>query len=113
LRDANLKKRRVLDHGARAIELEDRDTSKHILREIRPGERQAIGSPRRCSWHQMASDGRPRRKLKRKQEEAIAALLSQRNVEEAARSAGVGTRTLIRWMKIQGFDAEYRAARQI
>jgi len=51
-------------------------------------------------------------KLKRKQEEAIAALLSQRNIEKAARAAGVGTRTLIRCMKIPAFEAEYRAARR-
>ena len=37
--------------------------------------------------------------LERKQEEVIAALLTQRNMEEAARTAGVAVRTLIRWMK--------------
>ena len=45
-------------------------------------------------------------------EDAIAALLSQRNVDEAARSAGVGTRTLLRWMKDPEFDAAYRAAKR-
>ena len=35
-------------------------------------------------------------KFTRKKEEAIAALLTQRNVEEAARSAGIGTQTLLR-----------------
>ena len=50
-------------------------------------------------------------KLGRKQEEAIAALLSQRNIEEAARAAGVGTRTLIRWLKLPEFGKEYRKAR--
>jgi len=39
-------------------------------------------------------------KFGRKKEDAIAALLTQRNVEEAARVAGIGTRTLIRWLKI-------------
>ena len=29
----------------------------------------------------------------------IAALLTQRNLEEAAKTAGIGTRTLLRWMK--------------
>ena len=52
-------------------------------------------------------------KLGRKQEDAIAALLSQRNVEEAARTAGVGTRTLLRWMKIPEFTADYREARRL
>ena len=51
-------------------------------------------------------------KLGRKQEEAIAALLSQRNIEEAARAAGVGTRTLIRWLKLPEFGKEYRKARR-
>ena len=51
-------------------------------------------------------------KIGRKQEEAIAALLSQRNIEEAARAAGVGTRTLIRWLKLPEFGKEYRKARR-
>lgn len=51
-------------------------------------------------------------KLGRKQEDAIAALLSQRNIDEAASAAGVGTRTLLRWMKIPEFDAAYREARR-
>ena len=51
-------------------------------------------------------------KLGHKKEEAIAALLTQRNLDEAARAAGIGTRTLLRWMKEPEFDAEYRAARR-
>jgi hypothetical protein len=51
-------------------------------------------------------------KLGRKQEDAIAALLTQRNIEEAARAAGVGTRTLIRWLKLPGFGKEYRKVRR-
>jgi hypothetical protein len=51
-------------------------------------------------------------KLGRKQEDAIAALLTQRNIDEAANAAGVGTRTLLRWMKIPEFDAAYREARR-
>jgi hypothetical protein len=50
--------------------------------------------------------------LGRKQEEAIAALLSQRTVEEAAKVTGIGVRTLLRWMKIPEFDAAYRSARR-
>src|ERR1700704_4002962 len=49
-------------------------------------------------------------KFGRKTEDAIAALLSQRNVDEAARTAGIGTRTLLRWMKDPEFDAAFRAA---
>jgi hypothetical protein len=51
-------------------------------------------------------------KFGRKQEEAIAALLSQRNIDEAARVAGVGTRTLIRWLKLPEFKSAYREARR-
>jgi hypothetical protein len=51
-------------------------------------------------------------KLPRKQEEAIAALLTQRNVEKAARAAGIGTRTLLRWMKLPEFLSAYRDARR-
>lgn len=50
--------------------------------------------------------------LGRKQEEAIAALLSQRNVEEAARTAGIGARTLLRWLKLPEFQNAYREARR-
>jgi hypothetical protein len=51
-------------------------------------------------------------KFGRKKEEAIAALLSQRNIEEAARVAGIGTRTLLRWLKLPEFEAAYRQARR-
>jgi hypothetical protein len=51
-------------------------------------------------------------KLGRKKEKAIVELLSQRNVEEAARAAGIAARTLYRWMKEPDFDAAYRAARR-
>ena len=50
--------------------------------------------------------------LGRKQEDAIAALLTQRNVEEEARAAGIGTRTLLRWLKLPEFQAPYRQARR-
>jgi hypothetical protein len=51
-------------------------------------------------------------KYGRKQEEAIAALLTQRNVEEAAKSINVATKTLIRWMKLPEFHKAYRDARR-
>src|ERR1700733_7875560 len=50
--------------------------------------------------------------LGRKQEEAIVALLTQRNVEEAARAAGIGARTLLRWLKLPEFQNAYRQARR-
>ncbi|HEY4365122.1 MAG TPA: hypothetical protein VGN17_29435 [Bryobacteraceae bacterium] len=54
----------------------------------------------------------PRTKLSRKQEDAIVALLSQRNVEEAARTVGVPIRTMYRWQKESDFDIAYREARR-
>src|ERR1035437_7033096 len=50
--------------------------------------------------------------LGRKQEEAIVALLTQRNVEEAAHAAGIGGRTLLRWLRLPEFEAAYREARR-
>jgi transposase-like protein len=51
-------------------------------------------------------------KLARKQEAAIAALLSQRTVEDAARVAGIGTRTLFRWLELSEFREAYLQARR-
>jgi len=51
-------------------------------------------------------------KFGRKKEAAIAALLTQRNLEEAARVAGIGTQTLMRWLKIPEFQVAYREARR-
>jgi hypothetical protein len=51
-------------------------------------------------------------KFGRKMEEAIAALLTKTNFEEAARAVGISTRTLLRWMKMPEFDAACRAARR-
>ena len=50
-------------------------------------------------------------KFGRKKEQAIAALLTQRNVEEAARVAGVGRQTLYRWMRNPEFRSAYLEAR--
>jgi hypothetical protein len=43
---------------------------------------------------------------------AIAALLTHRSIEEAAKATGVGTQTLMRWMKLPEFDSAYREARR-
>ena len=59
---------------------------------------------------QGASDERPRLQFDQKKEGAIVALLTQRNIEEAAKAIGVAPNTLLRWMKEPEFDAEYREA---
>ncbi len=51
-------------------------------------------------------------KFGRKKEAAIAALLTQRNIEEAAKATGVATNTLLNWMKNPDFQAAYREARR-
>jgi len=50
-------------------------------------------------------------KFGRKREEALTALLSQRNVEEAARVVGISAKTLFRWLKLPEFKEQYRLAR--
>ena len=50
-------------------------------------------------------------KFSQKKEQAIAALLTERNVDEAARSVGVSTATLMRWQKDPEFQTAYREAR--
>ena len=39
-------------------------------------------------------------------------MLTQRNIEEAAKSIGVGANTLLRWMKEPEFTRAYREARR-
>jgi len=51
-------------------------------------------------------------KFGRKKEEAIAALLSQRSIQDAARVAAIGTNTLLRWLQMPEFQAAYRTARR-
>jgi hypothetical protein len=80
------------------------------VEKIATGERRAMVSPHDGSgWQEMAGSSS---KLSRKQEEAIVALLGQRSMEEAARVAGVGARTLYRWMGEPEFDAAYRKAKR-
>ena len=51
-------------------------------------------------------------KFGRKQEEAIAALLTARRIEDAARAVGIAPKTLLRWLKLPEFIAAYREARR-
>lgn len=51
-------------------------------------------------------------KLSRKQESAIAALLSTSTIKEAATACGVAEVTLWRWLQLPDFAREYRAARR-
>jgi hypothetical protein len=51
-------------------------------------------------------------KFGRKKEEAIIALLSQSGIDQAARVAGIGTRTLMRWLQNPAFKAAYHKARR-
>jgi len=51
-------------------------------------------------------------KFSRKMEGAVAALLTQKNQEEAARAAGISVATLLRWQKLPEFQTAYREARR-
>jgi transposase-like protein len=65
----------------------------------------ALGS----RWQQLTGHGQ---KLTRKQEAVIAALLTERTFAAAAAKAGIGERTLYRWMRLPGFRAAFDRARQ-
>ena len=54
----------------------------------------------------------PGGKFGRKMEEAIAALLTQRNIEEAAKAVGISANTLLRWLKVPEFQSAYLKARR-
>jgi hypothetical protein len=51
-------------------------------------------------------------KFDQKMEQAIAALLSHRSIEDAAREVGVSANTLLRWMKEPEFQDACRQARR-
>lgn len=50
--------------------------------------------------------------MTKKQEQAIVALIGEPSIEKAAKSVGIGERTLFRWMTEAAFSAAYRAARR-
>jgi hypothetical protein len=52
-------------------------------------------------------------KFGHKMEEAVAALLTQRNLDEAARAVGISPATLMRWQKLTEFQTAYREARRL
>src|SRR5689334_18642447 len=51
-------------------------------------------------------------KLSRKQEQAITALVTCASVTEAAHQCGIAEVTLRRWLKDDGFQADYREVRR-
>jgi hypothetical protein len=51
-------------------------------------------------------------KFGRKKEEAIAALLSHRSIEEAAKAVEINPNTLLRWLKMPEFREAYMKARR-
>ena len=51
-------------------------------------------------------------KRARKKEQTIAALLVQPTIAKAAKQAGVGERTLLRWLKLDDFQAALRIAQR-
>jgi hypothetical protein len=51
-------------------------------------------------------------KLSRKQDDAIAALLSTSSIKDAAKACGVSDASLWRWLQLPDFAAAYRLARR-
>lgn len=51
-------------------------------------------------------------KFTRKMGDAVIAILTQRNLQEAAHSAGIGIATLMRWQKVPEFQEALRVARR-
>jgi hypothetical protein len=51
-------------------------------------------------------------KFSRKMENAVTALLTQSNMDAAARSVGISVATLLRWQKEPEFQTAYREARR-
>jgi hypothetical protein len=51
-------------------------------------------------------------KFSGKMEATVAALLTQKNQEEAARVVGISVATLLRWQKLPEFQKAYREARR-
>jgi transposase-like protein len=51
-------------------------------------------------------------KFGRKKDEAIVALLTHRNMEEAAKAIGIAPNTLFNWLKVPEFQTAYREARR-
>ena len=51
-------------------------------------------------------------KLGRRMDAAITGLLTQRNLEEASRFAGISVATIRRWQDLPEFDAAYRKAKR-
>ena len=102
-------------HGAGLADVHDPGDRRHLFRHhsfelVRRSEiREGSGGPG-VSRSQPMSESRG--KLGRKKDDAIAALLSQRSIDEAARSINVTPRTLYRWMKEPQFEASYRQVRR-
>jgi transposase-like protein len=51
-------------------------------------------------------------KFDRKMEEAVAAVLTQRNIDDAAKQVGISSPTLLSWMKQPEFQTAYREAKR-
>ena len=51
-------------------------------------------------------------KFDRKMEQAVAALLTQPNIDLAAKSVGISPNTLLNWMKVPEFQTAYRDAKR-
>ena len=80
-----------------------------------PTDAPAKKPPRDTASEDSAPEGSPSghgSKYERTKHAVIEALLTQRNLEEAARAAGISKQTLNRYLKRPDFQADYREARR-
>jgi transposase-like protein len=99
----------VLREAAEAIGMEDLGADvAEVERAGTTSQAEAVKLPgRKRGQSRIAGHGA---KFPRRKERAMAALLTQRSVAEAARAVGIGTQTLYRWMEDTEFAAQYGAA---
>jgi hypothetical protein len=100
----------VLRHATAASEIETLQARLSELERAQVSKAETAGPPadkRRSS--PPAGHGA---KFRMKKEEAIAALLTERSIEDAARVIDVGPQTLYRWMKYREFDSAWREAKR-
>src|SRR5580704_12074380 len=85
------------------------DAPKEIPGHTQKGGAHGDAAPRRGRRERAGSAGHGS-KFGLKKEEAVAALVAQRSVEEAARVTNMSPQTLYRWKKIPEFEVAYHEA---
>jgi hypothetical protein len=101
----------VLRHAKAASEIEHLQARlSELERALEASKAETAGPPAdERAGSPMAGHGA---KFVRRKEDAIAALLTQRSIEEAARVIDIGAQTLFRWIKYPEFQTAWREAKR-